>query len=179
MRETAKQKGALDFLGHGPKIPTVLDLKQLVREALTDFREVAGLAGSSFSVESIEVQIASKPHKPPRALPPGKMAVYAFFLNGRALKVGKAGPKSAARFASQHYSPLSANSNLAKSILANASALGISKLDESSVGEWIRAHTDRANLLLPASAGIPILSLLESFLHVRWKPVFEGRKDRE
>jgi hypothetical protein len=155
------------------------DLEQLVREALTDFRQVASLAGSTFSVDSIEVQIARKPHKSPRALPPGKMAVYAFFRAGRALKVGKAGSKCAARFTSQHYSPLSAKSNLAKSILANASALGVSKLDESSVGEWIRAHTDRANLVLPATAGIPVLSLLESFLHVRWKPVFEGRKDGE
>jgi hypothetical protein len=49
-------------------------------------------------------------------------------------------------------------------------------IDASGIGDWIRGHTDRVNLLAPASLGDAMLSLLESFLHVRWKPVFEGRE---
>jgi hypothetical protein len=44
------------------------------------------------------------------------MAVYCFFLDGRALKIGIAGPNSDARFRSQHYNLNSARSTLAGSI---------------------------------------------------------------
>lgn len=153
-------------------------LHQLVAAALEDFRKVAALAGAEFIAGSIAVEIAPKPHKAPATLPAGKMAVYAFFLDGQALKVGKVGPKSAARYTSQHYNPASAQSTLAHSILMNAEKVaGAAGVNASSVGAWIRTRTDRVNLLAPASLGMPMLSLLESFLHVRWKPLFEGRPD--
>ena len=66
-------------------------------------------------------------------------------------------------------------SNLARSILADPARVGTAGIDELNVGDWIRQHTDRINLLAPASLGDPMLSLLESFLHVRWKPLFEGK----
>src|SRR5271169_3703372 len=91
-------------------------IKQLVSESLVDFRKVAALAGAEFIPESIIPEFLSKPHKPTGLLA-GKMAVYAFFLNGQALKVGKAGANSDARYRSQHYNPKSAGSNLARSIL--------------------------------------------------------------
>ena len=150
-------------------------LSDVVADALTDFAKFATLAHAECLAESITIEIAAKPHNPPKILPIGKMAVYAFFLNGQPLKVGKAGPKSAARYTSQHYNPGSAGSNLAKSILANPTKVADVRLDSESVGDWIRANTDRVNLLLPLSHGIPLLSLLESFLHVRWMPLFEGR----
>ena len=105
------------------------------------------------------------------------MAVYAFFLNGQALKVGKVGPKRAARYTSQHYNSASAKSTLARSILNNPGKMGAAELNPANVGSWIKHNTDRVNLLLPVTAGAPALSLLEAFLHVRWKPTFEGRAE--
>lgn len=150
------------------------NIRQRVTEALDDFRKVATLAGAEFLADSITPEFLLKPHKP-SGLPAGKMAVYAFFLKGHALKVGKVGANSDARYRSQHYNPNSAGSNLARSILANPARIGAAGVDDLNVGEWIRLNTDRINLLVPASLGDPMLSLLESFLHVRWKPVFEGR----
>ncbi|MGH9350555.1 MAG: carbon-nitrogen hydrolase family protein [Terriglobia bacterium] len=155
--------------------PTDGSLNGLVSEALSDFRKAAALASPRFSPDSIAVEIATKPHNPPKILPMGKMAVYAFFLNGQSLKVGKVGPNSGPRYTSQHYSPGSAGSTLAGSILKDPTKVGAVGVDSGSVGDWIKNNTDRVNLLLPVSSGLPILSLLESFLHVRWKPQFEGR----
>jgi hypothetical protein len=64
-----------------------------------------------------------------------------------------------------------------KSILTNATRVDAVGIDSKSVGDWIRLHTDRVNLLVPVATGPPILSLLEAFLQVRWKPLFEGRSE--
>jgi hypothetical protein len=140
---------------------------------------IAVLAGAEFIADTITVEITAKPHRSPTKLPAGTIAVYAFFLDGQALKVGKVGRKSAAHYTSQHYNAGSAMSTLAASILANARRVGADGIDSPAIGDWIRTHTDRVNLLMPASLGLPILALLESFLHVRWKPVFEGRPESE
>lgn len=153
------------------------EIEKFVSQALADFRKVAALADAEFIADSIATEIMPKPHRQPKGLPLGKMAVYAFFLNGHALKVGKVGPNSGPRYTSQHYNPNSSRSNLARSILANPVKIGATSVDELSVGDWIRQYTDRVNLLVPRSLGDPMLSLLESFLHVRWKPEFEGRGD--
>jgi len=42
--------------------------------------------------------------------------------------------------------------------------------------QWlIKLHTGSVNLFAPTSLGDPVLLRLESFLHVRWEPVFEGK----
>ncbi len=102
------------------------------------------------------------------------MAVYVFVWSGRCLKVGKVGPKSQARFTSQHYRPASSNSNLAKSLVAGHEKLGLSDITDSNVGAWIKGNVDRVNFLLSAECGIPTLTLLESFLQCRLNPFFEG-----
>jgi hypothetical protein len=103
------------------------------------------------------------------------MAAYCFFLNGHALKIGIAGPKSDARFRSQHYGATRANSTLAGSLLKHPGKVGITPILGDAIGDWIKANTDRINLLLPASYGRAMLSQLEAFLHGRWKPIYEGR----
>lgn len=153
------------------------EIEKLVSAALADFRTVAALADAEFIADGITTEIMPKPHRQPKGLPLGKMAVYAFFLNSQALKVGKVGPNSGPRYTSQHYKPNSARSNLARSILANPTKVGATGIDALSIGDWIRQHTHRVNLLMPESLGDPMLSLLESFLHVRWKPMFEGRSN--
>lgn len=102
------------------------------------------------------------------------MAVYCFFLNGTALKVGMAGPNSNARFRSHHYGHSRAGSTLARSILKYPGKIGIGPALADSVGDWIKNNTDRVDLLLPSSWGRPMLSQLESFLHARWTPIYEG-----
>jgi hypothetical protein len=148
-------------------------LAEMAAAALNDFARAATIAGAECDVNKIMVDIVPKPHKP-GGLPIGRMAVYCFMLNRQALKIGIAGPKSGARYRSQHYNPYSAQSTLAGSILKHPRRIGLVTVPASSVGDWIKARTDRINFLLPASYGKPMLSRLESFLHTRWKPTYEG-----
>lgn len=141
---------------------------------VNDFLKVARLAGVEIAPNAIEIERSPSPHKPPTKLPGGKMAVYVFIKDGACLKVGKVGPKSHARFTSQHYNPTSSRSNLAKSAIAGQHKLGLADLSEQNVGDWIKANVDRANLILDAGYGIFVLSLLESFLQCRLNPMFEG-----
>jgi hypothetical protein len=83
------------------------------------------------------------------------MAVYVFTLGGDVLKVGKVGPKSQARYTSQHYNPGSAQSTLAASMIADAERIGLGKADRAKIGNWIRTNVDRVNILLPAHLGGP------------------------
>jgi hypothetical protein len=143
-----------------------------------DFRKVARLAGVVLPASALSIERLPAPHKRPSALPPGRMAVYVFFWNGQCLKVGKAGPKSQARFTSQHYIAASSNSNLAKSLIAYHGDTGFPGISESNVGEWIKVNVGRVNFLLDVGCGIPVLTLLESFLQCRLKPRFEGFKSQ-
>jgi hypothetical protein len=142
--------------------------------ALSDFASAAPASGIEFDARKILIDIAPAPHTP-KGLPYGRMAVYCFFLNGQALKIGIAGPKSDARYRSHHYSPTRANSTLGGSLLQYPGKIGITPISAASVGQWIKANTARINLLLPASYGREMLSQLEVFLHARWKPAYEGR----
>lgn len=72
------------------------------------FREVAELAGVELGPSDLTVEHLPAPHDSPSRLPSGKTAVYVFVFNGQALKVGKAGPNSNARYTSQHYNASSA-----------------------------------------------------------------------
>jgi hypothetical protein len=150
-------------------------LQGRVEEALTDFCAAAILAQIAITRDDLTVELLRAPHKAPTILPAGMMAVYAFFLNGVALKVGKAGQNSQARYTSQHYNAGSAPSTLAASIMRRPSVFGLEMVDTKAVGTLIKARADRVNILLPASFGNATISLLEAFLHCRWKPVFEGR----
>ncbi len=149
-----------------------------VEALVADFIRVADLAGVTILREAIAVEVLPAPHHPP-ILPAGKMGVYIFQWGNQCLKVGKAGPRSHARYTSQHYNPRSSRSNLAKSLLKDCESLEIAGLDEHNVGEWIMKNTDRINILLDADAGMPLLNLLEAFLHCRLKPRFEGFEDQE
>lgn len=141
---------------------------------IDDFRKVASIAGVDTGDAGLSVQYQPAPHRPPSALPNGKSAVYVFMWGDECLKVGKAGPKSQARYVSQHYIPSSSQSNLAKSLLQARDRLGLADLTESTVSHWMKANTIRYNFLLDSSLGIHVLTLLESFLQCRLRPRFEG-----
>lgn len=73
-------------------------------ELIRDFAKVCALAGMTVSEAEIRHEVIKPPHSR-LALPPNVSAVYVFSLASKpeiVLKVGKAGPKSAARFVSQH-----------------------------------------------------------------------------
>jgi hypothetical protein len=95
------------------------NIGKLVSEAIADFSKVTDLVGP----DGITPEIMPRPQKS-KGLSAGKMAVFAFFLNGKALKVGKVGANSDARYRSQHYNPRSAGSNLASSILKDPAKVG-------------------------------------------------------
>lgn len=139
-----------------------------------EFIQVASIAQVKLHEGALKVKSLPAPHEQPTTLPKGNFAVYVFEWTGRCLKVGKVGPKSHARYTSQHYNPASSNSNLAKSILAARNQLCIEGIDESNVGKWIMENTDRFNFLLDSAVGMPVLTLLESFLQCRLRPEFEG-----
>ena len=96
-------------------------LQQLVDQALRDFVKASKLAGNEIKHNLIETEYLPAPHKPPSKIPDGMMAVYVFYHGNRCLKVGKIGPKSAARYTHHHYNPSSSGSNLAHSIVLHPS----------------------------------------------------------
>ncbi|MGB6086962.1 hypothetical protein [Parvibaculum sp.] len=144
------------------------------KEVLADFATVARLAGVSLTQGDIRLEELPAPHTPPARLPAGHMAVYVFSFGADVLKVGKVGPKSQARYTSQHYNPGSSQSTLAASMIADAEWLGLGETERAGIGSWIRSNVDRVNVLIPAPHGIPVLTLLESFLQCRLRPRYEG-----
>ena len=149
-----------------------------ITKAIHDFIQIAKLAGKDIELEDISIKFLSHPHDPPKHLPKGKIAVYVFFYNQRCLKVGQVGKKSKARYTSQHYSPNSSNSNLAKSIIKYQDVLSLSGLNNDNISEWIKTNTDRANILIDVKFGKSVLSLMEVFLQCRFNPEFEGNRSQ-
>ena len=137
------------------------------------FRLVALLAGVDLGPSDLTVEHLTAPHVSPSKLPTGKSAVYVFIFDGQALKVGKAGPNSNARYTSQHYNAGSAQSTLAASLLKNGNLIGVT-LRKETASIWIKTNTDRINFLLDAKHGKFVLSLLESYLQCKLRPLFEG-----
>jgi hypothetical protein len=98
----------------------------------------------------------------------GKWHIYSFWLceNNKALKIGVAGPNSAARFDSQHYNENSSNSNLAKSLLKEKMC------SDEDAKSWIRSNTYRINIVFD-NFSKPLAHALEAHLHVLFEPYFE------
>jgi len=146
---------------------------------ISDFIKVAELSGFSIVRKDILHERQTAPHKP-NSLPGNYFAVYVFSLpefENQVLKVGKVGPKSNARYLSQHYNPNSSMSNLAKSLLSSNffRENKIEKPTEGNVGDWIKENTDRENFLfLDKPNTQALVNLFEIFLQSRLKPRFEG-----
>lgn len=143
-------------------------------EILDNLIQVLQLGGVAYSEGDIKVEDLGVPHQPPKTIPEGKMAVYSFFYQGKALKVGKAGPKSKARYTSQHYSAGSAPSTLAASLENKPEEIGLDKSDVTDSKEWLRKNTQRINFIINSSLGVDVLNLIEAFLIAKLSPVYEG-----
>jgi len=144
---------------------------------IDDFISICKIAGLKLSKKEIEKTEwhAGEGHKPEK-LKKGYMAVYIFTnpLNTECYKVGKVFKNSNARFQTQHYSPSSSRSNLAKSLLDDYTVNG--NFTQDNISEWIKQNTTRTNLLIDAKKAISTLNLLEAFLQVKLDPKYEGRK---
>ncbi len=149
------------------------DWRTEMTEALGAFLTVAELAGAPIQQEELVADFGEAPHRPPSSLPEGKMAIYGFWAAGSWLKIGMAGPRSQARYTSQHYNPASAPSTLAASLARDPLIVGTSGFNVAAPGDWIKSSTHRVNILVPSGYGLPLLALLEAFLHVRLKPRYE------
>ena len=146
-----------------------------ILSALEDFRIVSRLAKGNIVLGTRDVEFLPAPHRP-RTLPPGRMALYGFWFNGEWLKIGQAGPKSNARYMSQHYTG-SAQSTLSGSLRNDTSMRSIAGLEVDALTKWsawIKRETNRVNILLPSTQSKSLVSLLESFLHARLHPRYEG-----
>jgi hypothetical protein len=137
--------------------------------------EVIRLTGTEILEDQIEILDRGIPHIP-SGLPKGKMGIYSFIYQDQFLKIGKAGPNSNGRFRSQHYIPNSSQSNLSKSIMLDIDLK--KELTKETVGEWIKNNTRRIDFLLDASLGVFVLSLVESFLQLHFKPKYEGYENQ-
>ena len=147
-----------------------------ITDVIDDFLKALELAGITMDKASIKVIDLGYSHQP-KCLPSGKMGIYTFLKGDRFLKIGKVGPKSNARFRSQHYCPYRSKSNLATSILNDNKMLKYD-LDDSTIEDWIKKHTRRIDILLDESVDVLILSFLEAFLHCRFNPAYEGHQSQ-
>lgn len=141
---------------------------------LEDVYKCLRLVSPDFRREWLTPVYLASPHKAP-ALPNGCMAIYTFFWSDKCLKVGKAGPRSAARYRGQHYT-LSAPSTLAKSLRNKGVDKGITGLPENEhmIGDWIRQNTSRADIIVHGHCRIELLNLIEAFCITKLNPLFEG-----
>jgi len=147
-----------------------------MKELKAQLLSVVRLTGTVISEDQIQILDRGVPHKP-AGLPRGKMGIYSFVYRDEFLKIGKVGPNSNARFRSQHYVPTSSQSNLAKSIL-NDPDFKCFNLTEDIVGDWIKQNIRRIDFIIDASLGIFVLNLIEAFLHLKFKPKYEGYKSQ-
>ena len=147
-----------------------MDKMEQLKSFKQELIKMVNLAGIKFNEEQIKIDDLGCPHTP-NHLPDGKMAVYAFFCGDKCLKIGKAGPKSDARFFSQHYTGKS-NSNLRKSLLADKTLEKI--VSANNIENWIKEKLQRIDVLIDQDVGIFVLNFCEAFLQLLFRPHYEG-----
>ncbi|WP_068783345.1 hypothetical protein [Paenibacillus phocaensis] len=150
---------------------TILE-EQNLHELKEQLIQIIKSTGTEINENQIMILDRGVPHKT-STLPKDRMAIYSFIYQDRFLKIGKAGPSSNARFNSQHYDPKSSQSNLAKSLLADPKLIELN-LDVTTIKEWIKTNTRRIDFLIDATLGIFVLNLIEAFLHLKYRPKYEG-----
>jgi hypothetical protein len=149
------------------------DWRKDIEDALMAFVTVAKLAREPITLDELNIEYLPAPHKQPSSLPKGKMAVYAFCWNNEWLKIGKVGANSGPRYSSQHYTG-NALSTLRGSLVNDPHMKRINGFNNQNTGEWIKQSTCRVNILIPDERRKELLALLESFLHARLRPLYEG-----
>jgi hypothetical protein len=151
-----------------------------INEIIKDFVKVCQIAKLDLNENDIRIEplIAGNEHLP-RKLEKNFMAVYIFIDPNYEIcyKVGKVGTNSNARYQTQHYSPNSSKSNLAKSLLNDHDRNDNIEL-QNDVGQWIKDNTTKINLIISTEKKVLTLNLLESFVQCRLNPIYEGYKSQ-
>lgn len=151
--------------------------KRDIIDAISDFEKVTSAAKIEVSTDDYQLEPLSDVHIQPK-LPKGRAAVYGFWGDGEWLKIGHAGPKTAARYESQHYNPDSNGSTFAKSLLRHHQVSEIDGFTPENPKKWILASTHRFNVLFKHDENHNsdrLRKLLEAFLIARLEPRYEGR----
>jgi hypothetical protein len=154
-------------------------------------QEVANLIAEEFKrITGIEVSSTFMPNGPshnPTSLQTGMCGVYAFMAEGCCFKVGKAGPKSKARWNSHHYNlDETTPSTMPKSIMKNRANFKrcfpetkhyeIDQLMKENIQQWIKDNLSRMEFLIKDQGDGLALNLLEALAQFYLKPIFEGRR---
>jgi hypothetical protein len=98
---------------------------------------------------------------------------------GRVLKVGRAGPRSNARFQSHHYGLDRAPSTLAATLLRRKnlwSALGIEHIGPATVSSWMKRRLDRYHFFVSESDCPVLLAPAKSTSSRCWTRCSRGRR---
>lgn len=133
-------------------------------------RDTSKTIGKPILPSQYEILDRGLPHQPPKKLPSGKMAVYSFIYKEQHLKIGRANAKSNARYTSHHYG-LNAPSTLAKSLLSDKD---FTELAPDNIKQWIMDNCHRIDIEIDMTLGMFTLELVESVLHYRFEPKYEG-----
>ena len=150
---------------------------------ISAFIEVAIIANQEITADDI----VRKEFAPPLSTVPAasreqnreKYLVYVFSVGDLVLKVGETCRKSGVngRMREHYRRKESDTSTLALSIVKHPDCwqqLGIDHVDDSNVVDWLMKNVRCDMLLLDRSHGKRFIKLLESFLHCRLSPMFEG-----
>lgn len=160
--------------------------EQLETRAKTCIDNVFKTLGKPVDVNKIQFLPQKEGHKSP-VFRDGCMYVYSFWIEGedQPLKIGKAGPRSKARYTSHHYNRNSSESCLAKRIADDADFVqkyAIASVESRDLNEWIRNNCYRINIEMPfGKDGFDLytLELVEAIMHNLYPPRFEGTSSQQ
>ena len=150
-------------------------MRKQLEAALYDFKRIPAFC-EAHQWQDIAFEFYEAPHSRPSRLLENQRAVYLFFRKEEWLRIGQTG--QSARFTSQHYGTKRSVSAFAKDIWKNKQKFGFSGAEED-VGTWIMQNCGRANIRLPVGWPKEVSHLLESYLHYRLRPCFEGTRRRQ
>ena len=152
-------------------------IEHLVKKIERQYRTITGIKCVYSILEVGHTHI-------PSVLENGKQGVYVFFKGSICFKVGKAGPKSKARWNSHHYNlDLTTPSTMPKSIMKDLKMFKnlfeenqfneIDNLKPDNIKTWIRNNIGRIEFKIDATESKFSLGLLESLVQFHFNPVFE------
>lgn len=155
-------------------------MNQAVADQIAEkFKGITGIEVSQRFMEN-------GPSHNPTSLQTGMCGVYAFMVGKYCFKVGKAGPKSKARWNSHHYNlDETTPSTMPKSIIKNREHFKryfpavkhceIDNLSKENIQQWIKVNMSRMEFLIEDQGDGFALNLLEALVQFNLKPIFEGR----
>lgn len=153
-------------------------LEQDIRDSIA---KITKTLGHKISNDCYSFKFLPPKHEPNK-LPPNTMAIYIFKYENIYLKIGKVGLNSNSRFQFQHYktSP-HIGSSLAKSLEKGGLDVFSKKSSDISTENWIKENCYRIEILISANKfssnkkAYFALSLIESILHYKYFPLYEGK----